>query len=138
MRRLTRTTWRWVFLGTAATLVVILGSLWRSAIKRNRSIPDDPFQIAGNLYYVGSTGVTAFLLTGPRGHVLIDGGYPETAPLIIGSVAKLGFSIKDVKVLLNSSPEADYAGGLAELQKASGARHGRQHARLHVVVVPGA
>src|SRR5678809_1173022 len=122
MRRLTRTTWRWGFLGTAATLVVILGSLWRSAIKRNRSIPDDPFQIAGNLYYVGSTGVTAFLLTGPRGHVLIDGGYPETAPLIIGSIAKLGFDIRDVKVLLNSHAHFDHAGGLRELQEKSGAQ----------------
>jgi len=122
MRRLTRKAWRWIFLGTAATLVVILGSLWRSAIRRNRSIPDAPFQIAGNLYYVGSTGVTAFLLTGPQGHVLIDGGYPETARLIIGSVAKLGFSIKDVKVLLNSHAHSDHAGGLRELQQASGAQ----------------
>jgi hypothetical protein len=81
MRRLSRKTWRWIFLGAAVAIVVILGSLWRSAIRRNRSIPDEPFQIAGNLYYVGSTGVTSFLLTGPEGHVVIDGGYPETAPL---------------------------------------------------------
>ena len=100
----------------------MLGLLWRSAIKRNRSVPDAPFRIAGNLYYVGSTGVTAFLLTGPEGHVLIDGGYPETAPLIIGSIAKLGFTIKDVKVLLNSHAHFDHAGGLRELQQASGAQ----------------
>src|SRR5690349_23138179 len=122
MRRLSRKPWRWIFLGAAGAIVVILGSLWRSAIRRNRSIPDEPFQIAGNLYYVGSTGVTAFLLTGPEGHVLIDGGYPETAPLIIGSIAKLGFSIKDVKVLLNSHAHSDHAGGLRELQQASGAQ----------------
>jgi metallo-beta-lactamase class B len=110
-----------ILLGIACTLVVVLGSMWRSAIKRNRSVPDEPFQIAGNLYYVGSTGVTAFLITGPEGHVLIDGGYPETAPLIIGSIAKLGFNIKDVKVLLNSHAHFDHAGGLRELQRASGA-----------------
>ena len=102
-------------------LVVFLLYQWRAAIKKNRSIPDDPFQIAGNLYYVGSTGVTAFLLTGNEGHVLIDGGYPETAPLIMGSISKLGFDIKDVKVLLNSHAHFDHAGGLAALQKASGA-----------------
>jgi len=122
MRRLTRRTWRLILLGTAATLVIALGSLWRAAIKKNRSVPDEPFQIAGNLYYVGSTGVTAFLLTGPEGHVLIDGGYPETAPLIIASMAKLGFNIKDVKVLLNSHAHFDHAGGLRELQQASGAQ----------------
>lgn|SRR5574341_646425 len=95
--------------------------LWRSAIKRNRSVPDEPFRIAGNLYYVGATGVTAFLLTGPEGHVLIDGGYPETAPLIMASIARLGFDITDVRVLLNSHAHSDHAGGLRALQEASGA-----------------
>ncbi|MEJ7811872.1 MAG: subclass B3 metallo-beta-lactamase [Gemmatimonadaceae bacterium] len=121
MRRLTRRQWRLILLGAAATLVVFLIFQWQAAIKRNRSVPDEPFRIAGNLYYVGSTGVTAFLFTGPEGHVLIDGGYPETAPLIVGSIAKLGFAIRDVKVLLNSHAHSDHAGGLRELQEASGA-----------------
>lgn len=112
---------RRVLAGVAIVIVVTLGTLWRGAIRRNRSIADEPFRVAGNLYYVGSTGVTAFLLTGPAGHVLIDGGYPETAPLIIGSIAKLGFDIRDVKVLLNSHAHFDHAGGLRELQEASGA-----------------
>ena len=121
MRRLTRRQWRLMLLGAATSLVLFLAFQWRSAIRRNRSVPDEPFRIAGNLYYVGSTGVTAFLLTGPEGHVLIDGGYPETAPLIMGSIAKLGYDIKDVKVLLNSHAHFDHAGGLRELQEASGA-----------------
>ncbi len=113
---------RWMIaLGVAVTLVVVLGTLWRSAIKRNRSVPDEPFRIAGNLYYVGATGVTSFLLTGPEGDVLIDGGYPETAPLIVASIAKLGFDITDVKVLLNTHAHSDHAGGLRALQEASGA-----------------
>jgi metallo-beta-lactamase class B len=121
MPRLTRRRWVVILLGAAAALVLFLGSQWRAAIKRNRSVPDEPFQIAGNLYYVGATGITSFLLTGPEGHVLIDGGYPETAPLIIGSIARLGFDIRDVKVLLNSHAHFDHAAGLRELQAASGA-----------------
>jgi metallo-beta-lactamase class B len=121
MRRLTRRRWLGILLAVGAALVVILGSQWRAAIRRNRSVPDEPFRIAGNLYYVGATGVTAFLLTGPEGHVLIDGGYPETAPLIIASIARLGFDIRDVKVLLNTHAHSDHAGGLRELQQASGA-----------------
>jgi metallo-beta-lactamase class B len=118
-----RTRRRWLIaLGVIAALVVFLGYQWQAAIKRNRSVPDEPFNIAGNLYYVGSTGVTAFLLTGPNGHVLIDGGYPETAPLIIGSISKLGFNIKDVRALLNSHAHFDHAGGLRELQDSSGAQ----------------
>lgn len=114
--------WLVVLLGAAATLVVVLGVLWRSAIARNRSIPDEPFRIAGNLYYVGAAGVTSFLLTGPEGHVLIDGGYPESAPAIMASIAKLGFDIRDVKVLLNTHAHSDHAGGLRALQEASGAK----------------
>jgi metallo-beta-lactamase class B len=114
--------WKFVAWTAAATVIAILYVQWQAAITRNRSIPDEPFRIAGNLYYVGSTGVTSFLLTGPAGHVLIDGGYPETAPLIIGSIAKLGFDIRDVKVLLNSHSHFDHAGGLRELQEKSGAQ----------------
>lgn len=113
---------RVLLLVVVATILVVAFTQWRAAITRNRSIPDEPFQIAGNLYSVGSTGVTAFLLTGPEGHVLIDGGYPETAPLIIGSIAKLGFDIRDVRVLLNSHAHFDHAGGLRALQEASGAK----------------
>ena len=41
--------------------------------------------------------------------------------MILASIAKLGFDIKDVKVLLNSEPHPDHAGGLGVLQQASGA-----------------
>jgi metallo-beta-lactamase class B len=114
--------WPLILLGIAAALVVVLGALWRSAISRNRGRPDEPFRIAGNLYYVGNAGVTSFLLTGPNGNVLIDGGYPESAPAIIASIARLGFDIRDVKVLLNTHAHSDHAGGLRALQEASGAQ----------------
>jgi metallo-beta-lactamase class B len=121
VQRPTRRQRRLIVLGAVVALAAVLGTQWKAAIVRNRSIPDEPFQIAGNLYYVGATGVTSFLLTGPEGHVLIDGGYPETAPLIVASIAKLGFDIRDVRVLLNSHAHFDHAGGLRALQQASGA-----------------
>jgi metallo-beta-lactamase class B len=93
-----------------------------NATKRGGQGPAEPFRIAGNFYYVGATDVSAFLITGPEGHIVIDGGYPSTAPMIMASIAKLGFDIKDVKVLLNSEPHPDHGGGLVVLQKASGAR----------------
>jgi glyoxylase-like metal-dependent hydrolase (beta-lactamase superfamily II) len=40
----------------------------------------------------------------------------------MASIAKLGFDIKDVKVLLNSEPHPDHGGGLTVLQQASGAQ----------------
>jgi metallo-beta-lactamase class B len=121
LRHLTKRRWLAVLLGLAAALAVVIFGKWRDASNRGGQLPAEPFRIAGNLYYVGANDVTSFLLTGPEGDVLIDGGYPGTAPMIMASIAKLGFKITDVKVLLSSHAHFDHAGGLAELQKASGA-----------------
>ena len=102
-------------------LALVFVGRWLNATKRGGQGPAEPFRIAGNFYYVGATDVAAFLITGPEGHIVIDGGYPTTAPMIIASIAKLGFNIEDVKVLLNSEPHPDHAGGLGVLQRASGA-----------------
>lgn len=107
--------------GVAILLVLVLVGRWLNATKRGGQGPAEPFQIAGNLYYVGATDASAFLLTGPEGHIVLDGGYPTTAPLIMASIAQLGFRIADVKVLLNSEPHPDHAGGLGVLRQASGA-----------------
>ncbi|MCC7644011.1 MULTISPECIES: subclass B3 metallo-beta-lactamase [unclassified Janthinobacterium] len=80
-----------------------------------------PFRIFGNTYYVGVKGLSSVLITSPQGHVLIDGGLPESAPKIIANIAALGFRIEDVKLILNSHGHIDHAGGLAELQRRSDA-----------------
>lgn len=80
-----------------------------------------PFHIFGNTYYVGTHGLSAVLVTSDSGHVLIDGALPQSAPLIARHVEQLGFRMSDVKVILNSHPHVDHAGGIAELQKMSGA-----------------
>jgi len=94
---------------------------WLNANKVGGQQPAEPFRIAGNFYYVGANDVAAFLLTGDEGHVLIDAGYPSTAPMIMASITRLGFDIKDVKVLLNSEPHPDHGGGFGVLQEATGA-----------------
>ena len=110
-----------VLLGLVSVLALVLIGRWVNATKLGGQGPAEPFRIAGNFYYVGATDAAAFLITGPEGHIVLDGGYPSTAPMIIASIAKLGFSIKDVKVLLNSEPHPDHGGGLGVLQQASGA-----------------
>jgi metallo-beta-lactamase class B len=99
-----------------STAVAQLTDEWR---ERNR--PVAPQRIAGNLYFVGTADLTAFLLTSPEGHVLLDGGLPETAPLIIESIERLGFRPDDVRVRINSHAHFDHAGGLAELKRRTGA-----------------
>jgi metallo-beta-lactamase class B len=137
MRLLPERRWLLVPLALVAVLVVVLFGKWREAGRRGGQLPAEPFRIAGNLYYVGANDVAAFLVTGPDGHVLIDGGYPGTAPMIMASIAQLGFHIRDVKVLLNSEPHGDHAGGLAELQKASGAQLWASEASADVIASGG-
>jgi metallo-beta-lactamase class B len=84
--------------------------------------PVKPFRVIGDIYYVGAANVSSFYIQTPQGAILLDGGLPETAPLIEKSIAELGFSIKDVKFLLNSHAHFDHCGGLAELKKQSGAQ----------------
>jgi metallo-beta-lactamase class B len=108
--------------GLLTALLLIFVGRWLNATKVGGQEPAEPFRIAGNLYYVGANDLAAFLIAGPEGHVVLDGGYPSTAPMIMASIAKLGFDIKDVKMLLNSEPHPDHGGGLAVLQRASGAQ----------------
>lgn len=84
--------------------------------------PIKPFRVAGNIYYVGVTGVSSFLITSPQGHILLDSGLPETVPHIQRHVKQLGFKMADVKILINSHAHFDHAGGLAELKKLTGAK----------------
>lgn len=83
--------------------------------------PQQPFRVHGNTWYVGTGGLSAVLVTSPEGHVLIDGALPESAPLIAASIRALGFRLEDVKLILNSHAHFDHAGGIAALERASGA-----------------
>ncbi|HEX8362951.1 MAG TPA: subclass B3 metallo-beta-lactamase [Longimicrobium sp.] len=83
--------------------------------------PRRALRIFGNTYYVGTQGLGAVLVTSSQGHVLIDGALPESAPHILANIRRLGFRVQDVKLILNSHAHFDHAGGLAALQRASGA-----------------
>jgi len=110
---------------TAALLLAANGALAQDAIQCSScdewNQPAKPFNIYGNAYYVGTAGLSAVLVTSPQGHVLLDGALPQSAPLIQKNIEALGFKMRDVKLILNSHAHFDHAGGIAALQKASGA-----------------
>lgn len=81
-----------------------------------------PVRLYGNVYYVGTRGLSAILLTSESGHVLIDAGLPESAEPIMAHIRALGFRVEDVKLIVNSHAHYDHAGGIAAIQRASGAR----------------
>ncbi|MFL5578987.1 MAG: subclass B3 metallo-beta-lactamase [Gemmatimonadaceae bacterium] len=84
--------------------------------------PVAPFRIVGNVWYVGAADIASYLITSPRGHVLIDGGFVETAPQILRNIRTLGFRPGDVRTLLTTHPHYDHAGGLARVKRETGAR----------------
>ena len=83
--------------------------------------PAPPVRIHANTYQVGTCGISAILITGTDGHVLIDGGTEKGAELIAANIRELGFRLTDVDYLLHSHEHFDHAGGTARLQQLTGA-----------------
>lgn len=83
--------------------------------------PQAPFRIAGDIYYVGSKGLAAYLIVSPAGDILLDGTLPENAPMVERNIQALGFRLRDVKVLLVTHAHFDHAGALARLKADTGA-----------------
>lgn len=91
-------------------------------VKANEwNVPTAAFTVIGNVHYVGTKTIGAWLISDPKGHILIDGAVPQSAPQIIANIKTLGFDPRDVKFLLNSHAHIDHAGGLAGLKRATGA-----------------
>ncbi len=84
--------------------------------------PLPPFQIADNLYYVGSRDLAVYLITTPSGNILINAGIETSPPLIRASVEKLGFRWKDTKILLNGQAHSDHMGGAAQVLRETHAK----------------
>jgi len=84
--------------------------------------PAPPVRIHANTYLVGTCGISAILITGTAGHVLIDGGTEKGADLIARNIRRLGFRLEDVKIILHSHEHLDHAGGIGRLQQLSGAQ----------------
>jgi metallo-beta-lactamase class B len=84
--------------------------------------PQEPYRIAGNIYYVGSNDLGCFLIATPQGHILINTGYERMAPLLRANVKKLGFRFTDIRYLLTGQAHDDHVAGFAAAREASGAK----------------
>lgn len=80
-----------------------------------------PFRVAGNLYYVGTYDLACYLITTPKGHILINTGLAGSFDLIKSNVVSLGFKFDDIKILLTTQAHFDHTGALAAIKKATGA-----------------
>ena len=107
--------------------------LWRCAavlllISTQPSIPAEwtrpaaPFRVIGNIHYVGTQDLASWLITSPEGHILIDSGVEQNAPLIAAGIRTLGFELRDVKWLLTTQAHFDHVAAHAELKTLTGAQ----------------
>lgn len=118
-----------IVLGVAAALLLtaLVFALSPAALERAYSFAqqdnhaEPPVEIAPGVYFVGANDIASYLLDTGDGLILIDGGYAETAPIILANLRALGFDPRDVRVLLNTHAHFDHAGGLAALKAATGA-----------------
>ncbi|WP_157898804.1 subclass B3 metallo-beta-lactamase [Luteitalea pratensis] len=84
--------------------------------------PTAPTRIVGPIYYVGTYGLAAYLITTPAGHILIDGAVPVAGPDIVSAIEAAGFKPADIKILLNTQAHFDHVGSLAHLKQVTGGR----------------
>ena len=105
-----------------AVLFCVPSFAQKSDDDRRSNMPVEPFRIIGNVYYVGASEVTSFLITTPKGHILVDAGFPDTASQIIKNIRTLGFKPEDIKLMVNTQAHFDHAGGFAEIKRLSDAK----------------
>jgi metallo-beta-lactamase class B len=95
--------------------------------------PHAPFRVIGNVYYVGSKDLAAYLITTPQGDILINSNLQSSVPQIKKNIEALGFHFNDVKILLISHAHWDHAAGSAALKRLTGAKYMVMDADVPVV-----
>jgi metallo-beta-lactamase class B len=114
-------------------LSLLLANTNQVAAQNDWTEPFPAFRIAGNLYYVGSKGLANYLITTPKGHILINSDLEANVPLIQSSIESLGFKFSDVKILLISHAHWDHCAGSARIKELTGAKYMVMDADVPVV-----
>ena len=94
-------------------------TLARKALKWDE--PTDPVHIVGPLYFVGTRGLSSWLFVTSEGNILLNTGMPESGPLIVQSIRKLGHKPEDIKIIINGHAHSDHAGAFAYMKELTGA-----------------
>jgi len=112
-----------MLLGAALGIMAPLGAAGRvePVQAQNQAPPPEGFRIIGNIYWVGGE-YGSYLITTPQGHILHDTGTNEMHDVIVSNVKKLGFDVKDIKVMISSHAHFDHVQGHAAMKKLTGAQ----------------
>ena len=105
----------------AAVCLVLLVAVPLLAQNEEWTRPFPGHRVIGNLYAVGTYGLSVFLVTSDEGHILINTGLEDSTSLIRDNIESLGFRLEDVKILLQMQAHWDHTAALAVIKEATGA-----------------
>ena len=112
---------------------ILIAPVVHAEIPKDWTTPLDPFKIAGNLYYVGSRDLAAYLIVTPQGNILINSNLETSPPQIRHSVEQLGFKWSDTKILLSSQAHYDHVAGAAQVLRETHAKYDVMQGDVEVV-----
>ncbi len=94
----------------------------QNPLRGRPSDPLEPYQVIGNIYYVGAVGISSHIIVTPEGLILLDTGTQQMLPGIRSNLEKLGYTLKDIKIILSSHAHWDHVEGHAVIKELSGAK----------------
>jgi len=107
----------------ALTLLFLAALTTRASVNPDWTTSIPPFQIADNLYYVGSRDLASYLIVTPKGNILINANLETSPPQIRASIEQLGFKYADIKILLNGQAHFDHMAGAAQILRETHAKN---------------
>lgn len=96
-----------------------MGQIMHQRFHEPWTLAQKPFKVIENVYFVGNTWFSVYLIDTPEGLILIDCAYEENLYLLIDSIRGLGFDPKDIRHLLISHGHFDHCGAARQLQEMS-------------------
>lgn len=111
-----------------ALFLLVLLTPSTQAVRTTSKFPSDwnepfkPFQMIGNIYYVGTRGLACYIIKTKAGLILLDTAMQESAPIVRANIESLGFALKDVKIMISSHAHFDHVAGHADMKAATGAQ----------------
>ena len=116
----------WTVLRAAAPIAALTS--WGAATFASAAQPPEwtqrvqPFRIAPSIYYVGTKGLAAYLITSKEGAILLDGTLQENASLIERNIQAVGVPLQKVKLIVSDHAHSDHVGAIAQIKRDTGAR----------------
>ena len=81
-----------------------------------------PFQLWGNLYFVGTYHASTHIIDTGKGLIMLDSGYQHSLYLVLENMRELGLNPKDIKYIVHTHGHIDHCGATRALVEMTGAK----------------